>query len=258
MLFSRVAGALALVSSAFATPTPSTHRRKGRTVGSHGNPMSPIQAPAGIVTNKTDVSYSTNWAGAVLVGTKYTKVTGSFKAPTPTTKGSGSAWVGIDGDTCGTAILQTGIDWTKSGSSITYAAWYEWYPDYAYDFVHDLDIAAGDTITVTVEASSKAAGTATITNEDSGVTVTHTFTSSATEADLCEYNAEWIVEDYESGSSLVTFADFGTVSFTGASATTDGSEVGVDGSGIIDMETSGGSVLTDCTASGSKVSCTYV
>lgn len=86
----------------------------------------------------------------------------------------------------------------------------------------------------------------------------HTFTSSAAEANLCEYNAEWIVEDYESGSSLVKFVDFGMVTFTGASATTDGEEVGVTGRTLIDMESSSGTVLTDCTASGSEVSCTYV
>jgi hypothetical protein len=69
---------------------------------------------------------------------------------------------------------------------------------------------------------------------------------------LCEYNAEWIVEDYESGSSRVRFADFGTVTFTGASATTDGEEVGSTGRTLIDMESSSGTVLTDWTVSGSE------
>ncbi len=31
-----------------------------------------------------------------------------------------SAWVGIDGDTCGTAILQTGLDFNVDGSSVSY------------------------------------------------------------------------------------------------------------------------------------------
>ncbi|TVY54063.1 Aspergillopepsin-2 [Lachnellula suecica] len=203
-----IASALALASSASAAALGS-HRapRKGRQThtGHHSQPMIKSQGPAGIVTNNSEVSYSTNWAGAVLTGTKYTVVTGSFTVPTASTTGSGSAWVGIDGDSCETAILQKGIDWTKSGSSITYDAWYEWYPDYSYNYVHDIEIAAGDTITVTVEATRKSAGTSTITNESTGLTVVHTFTSSAVEADLCEYDAEWIVEDFESESSLVTF-----------------------------------------------------
>src|SRR3954465_12425703 len=69
--------------------------------------------------NKTShEQYSSNWAGAVLIGTGYTAVTAEFTVPTPKapsggsskTQYSASAWVGIDGDTCGSAILQTGVD----------------------------------------------------------------------------------------------------------------------------------------------------
>jgi hypothetical protein len=42
--------------------------------------------------------------------------------------------------------------------------------------------------------------------------VSHSFTKE-TDGSLCQYNAEWIIEDFEEGSSLVSFADFGTVSF---------------------------------------------
>ena len=31
-----------------------------------------------------------------------------------------SAWVGIDGDTCGNAILQTGIDFTIDNGQVSY------------------------------------------------------------------------------------------------------------------------------------------
>lgn len=51
-----------------------------------------------------------------------------------------------------------------------------------------------------------------------GKSVTHTFTSQSKA--LQELNAEWIVEDFESGGALVPFANFGTVTFTGATATT--------------------------------------
>lgn len=62
--------------------------------------------------------------------------------------------MGIDGDTCSTAILQTGVDWTYSSGSVTYDAWYEWYPDYAHDF-SGISFSAGDSVTVTVTAKSK-------------------------------------------------------------------------------------------------------
>jgi len=191
-----------------------------------------------------------------LVGTGYTAVTGTFTVPTPSTTGSGSAWVGIDGDTCSTAILQTGIDWTKSGSSITYDAWYEWYPDYAYDF-SGISLSAGDSITVTVTATSKTGGKATIKNNTKGTSVSHTFSGEGSEGDLCEYNAEWIIEDFEEGSSMVTFADFGTVAFTGAAATKSGTSVGTTGATIIDIQQNS-KILSSCSApSSSEVSCTY-
>jgi hypothetical protein len=144
-----------------------------------------------------------------------------------------------------------------TGSSITYDAWYEWYPDYAYDFT-GISLSAGDKITVTVTASSKTAGVATIENVTKGQTVKHSFTNEASEGSLCETNAEWIVEDFEEGSSMVTFADFGTVTFTGASATTGSGTVGVSGATIIDIEQNS-KILTSCSTSGSSgVTCTYV
>ncbi|KAI1413065.1 peptidase A4 family-domain-containing protein [Hypoxylon sp. FL1857] len=206
------------------------------------------------------VEYSSNWAGAVLIGSGYKTVTGSFVVPTPkapsggssSTTYSASAWVGIDGDTCQTAILQTGVDFTVRGSSVSYDAWYEWYPDYgAYDF-SGIPIKAGDTITVTVTASSSTGGTATVENVTTGKKVSHTFTSQS--GSLCETNAEWIVEDYSSGGSLVSFADFGTVQFTGASVN---GGTGVSGATIIDIQQNG-KILTDCSTSGSStVVCEY-
>lgn len=213
MKFFAVASALLLAGSAVAAPGTAMRRERNRkrAEARRGGLNNRVDGPDGVSTNNTNVSYSTNWAGAVLVSTGFTSVTGTFTVPTPTSAGSGSAWVGIDGDTCGTAILQTGVDWTKSGSSITYDAWYEWYPDYAYDF-SGITLAAGNVITVTVTATSKTAGTAVIKNVSTGKTVTHTF-NGGVDGDLCEYNAEWIVEDFEENNALVTFADFGTVTF---------------------------------------------
>jgi hypothetical protein len=105
---------------------------------------------------------------------------------------------------------------------------------------------------VTVTATSKKAGSAVIKNVTTGKSVTHTFTSQS--ASLCETNAEWIVEDFESGSSLVPFADFGSVTFK--DATVNGA-TGVSGATIINLRQSG-SVLTDCSASGTSVTCDYV
>ncbi|KAM5540672.1 hypothetical protein V8D89_005703 [Ganoderma adspersum] len=171
------------------------------------------------------VSYSTNWAGAVLSEktATYKSVTGTFVIPTPkepsgaTGKHYASAWVGIDGDTCGHAILQTGLDFAVNGKDVSYSAWYEWFPAGAADF-SGITFKAGDTVTVTVTASSKTAGKAYIRNHRTGKVVSHSFTGQPA---LCEYDAEWIVEDFSSGG-LVPFANFGKVTFTDATATTTG------------------------------------
>ncbi|OBT55263.1 hypothetical protein VE04_05181 [Pseudogymnoascus sp. 24MN13] len=255
MKFTTLTNALLLAGTVTAAPGTAIRRARAARQSKPLNPVDGLTALGG--PNNSHVQYSGNWAGAVLVGTGYTSVTGTFTVPTPTTDGSGSAWVGIDGDTCGTAILQTGIDWTKSGSSITYDAWYEWYPDYAYDF-SGISLAAGDVVTVTVTATSKTGGTAVIKNTSTGKTVTHSFSNEASTGSLCETNAEWIVEDFDSGGTQVSFANFGTVSFTGASAVQSGTKVGVTGASIIDIK-QGTTVLTDCSLSGSSgVTCKYV
>ncbi|ETS73149.1 hypothetical protein PFICI_15094 [Pestalotiopsis fici W106-1] len=213
--------------------------------------------------NETQVSYSSNWAGAVLIGSGYKSVTGTFVVPTPSVPSGGSsrteyaasAWVGIDGDTATNSILQTGVDFYVEGSTTSFDAWYEWYPDYAYTF-SGISISAGDTITVTVTATSTTGGTAVVSNKSTGKSVTHTF-SGQTKA-LQELNAEWIVEDFSSGSSLVPFADFGSVTFTNAQATTSSGTVGVTGAEIIDIKQSN-KVLTDVSLdSSTQVTVSYI
>ncbi|OQE21628.1 hypothetical protein PENSTE_c011G10162 [Penicillium steckii] len=194
-------------------------------------------------SNKTEhVEYTTNWAGAVLIGTYFTSVTAEFTVPTPEVPSGGSsgkeycvaAWVGIDGDTCTDAILQTGVDFCVNGNSISYSAWYEWYPDYAYDF-SDIAISAGNVIKVTVNASSKTSGTATVENKSTGKSVAHTFNGGVWGA-LCGFNAEWIVEDFERKSSLVPVANFGTVTFSNAEATYNDSVIGPDNATLMDIK----------------------
>ncbi|KAF4622679.1 hypothetical protein G7Y89_g14348 [Cudoniella acicularis] len=214
------------------------------------NPLDRIQATPtseDVSTNNSHVEYSSNWAGAVLTappaGTTFNAVSARFVVPTPTgSDGSAAAWVGIDGDTYSNAILQTGIDFTISGGEVSYDAWYEWYPDYAYDF-SGISISAGDTIAVSVTSSSSTSGNAVIENISTGQTVTQSLTSSYA---LGGQNAEWIVEDYEENGGLVTFADFGTVTFTNAVAKySSGGSEGPSGATIIDIEQN--SVLTSVT-----------
>jgi hypothetical protein len=198
------------------------------------------------------VSYSNNWAGGVLEGSGFKTVTGTFTIPRVSVPSGGSsrtlysasAWVGIDGYSCSSAILQ-----------------YEWFPDYAYDFT-GISFSAGDSVTVTVTASSKTGGVATIKNNSKGTSVSHTF-SGETAGSLCQTDAEWIVEDFTQinggQESLVPLVNFGTVTFSGASATTNsGTKIGPASADVIDLISANGeTVLTDVTVGSSSVSVVY-
>ncbi|CAI7570185.1 unnamed protein product [Penicillium pancosmium] len=199
--------------------------------------------------NKTSKNeYSSNRAGAVLIGTDYTVATAEFIVPTPQVPIGGvgnkrycaSAWVGIDGDTCGTAILQTGVDFCVQGSSASFSAC----------------ISAGDLIRVTVDATSKTSGTATVDNISTGRSVSHTF-NSGIQGDLCGYNAEWIVEDFESNNSLVPLANFGTVTFYNSDAISRKSIVGPSGATLIDIKQDN-RILTSSSIDGNSVTVEYV
>jgi len=224
-----------------------------------GNPLIPgksasIEAPAG--SNASHVEFSSNWSGAILTappsGQKFTSVTGEFNVPTPSrpsgsTSGTfaGSAWVGIDGDTAQNSILQSGIDFTISGkSTVSFDAWFEWFPLDSEDFSGP-SMSPGDTIKVTVTATSSTKGTVTLENLTTGKSVSTTVSAPDSGAALAQQNAEWIVEDFEEGSSLVNFADFTPITFTNAAASTGSETVTLSGATIIEIESSSGEILTD-------------
>jgi len=230
-----------------------------------------FRAEALATGNETQATLqSTNWAGAILTappaGQTFSSVTGRFTVPTPKkpTGVSGSsfaasAWVGIDGDTAQNAILQTGIDFNVASSgAVSFDAWFEWFPLASTDF-SGIPIAAGNVIQLTVTATTSSAGTAVIENVSTGVTVTKALTAPNTAAHLQGQNAEWIVEDFEEGNSLVPFANFGTVTFTSASAKTASETVTLaDASPIILVSSSDAALTTVTIPSTSSVEVTYV
>ncbi|KAE8151330.1 aspergillopepsin-2 precursor [Aspergillus avenaceus] len=268
MKFTTAIATAILASAAMAAPERGLASRvKARAAAARGSrPLEAAQKPAD-TTNKTNVQYSSNWSGAVLenppsASATYTAVTGTFTVPEPTGSGSGSssasAWVGIDGDTYSDAILQTGVDFTVTDGEASFDAWYEWLPDYAYDF-SGIDIAAGDEIVAIVESYSSSSGIAIIENKSNGQKVSKKLSAPDSSSHLGGINAEWIVEDFEENGSLVDLVDFGTVTFTGAEAkAANGESVGVSGATVIDIA-QGSQVVTDVTIDGdSEVTVRYV
>ncbi|MCJ1445070.1 MAG: hypothetical protein MMC23_005575 [Stictis urceolatum] len=236
---------LLLATSAVAAPGNFRNRRRS------GRHISVPYKGGNQTSEATEAhSYDSNWAGAAWAsppsGSKFTSVTGTFNVPTLKSVGSdssGSAWVGIDGYNTN-SILQTGIQWEVTSSGQTsYSAWHEWYPAVSINFP-SLPMSPGDEIQVSVVAKTSTSGTATVKNTSTGKSVTASISGQA----LAAKNAEWIVEDFEEGSSLVPFANFGKVTFTSSSATTDAGTVGVSGADTVDIEQNG-KVLTSSTTS---------
>ncbi|KAJ5698054.1 hypothetical protein N7462_000059 [Penicillium macrosclerotiorum] len=217
-------------------------------------------------SSSSNVQYSKNWAGVVReqppASAIYTAVSATFTVPNPVaTDNSGntqaaSAWVGIDGDTYTQAILQTGIDFYVQGGQRSYDAWYEWYPNAAENF--DIDLAAGDVIVARVESFSPSKGVAIIENQSSGQSVTKSLSAPSTSATLGGQNAEWIVEDFNSGDSMVPLADFGQVTFYGAQAQgSDGGEYGVSDAAILDIQQNGQLLADTSIESDTQFTVTY-
>ncbi len=132
-------------------------------------------------------------------------------------------------------------------------AWYEWYPAYAYNF-NGISINAGDSIQLTVNAYTTTTGLATIDNLTTGQSVSQHLSSSFA---LCEQDAEWIVEDYEEGGSLVPICDFGNIQFTDAYATTaNGTRIYPPNGIIVEIEQNG-KVYTSVSAGSESVYISY-
>ncbi|KAF1923549.1 acid protease [Didymella exigua CBS 183.55] len=277
MKFSVAFVSAALAGAVLARPSSLAQRVQSRADGTRRHRTQPMVKVGSSVkenakfvadTGNTTahVDYSSNWSGAVLEQPSsgyFTSATGRFTVPTPQHVGSdgteySTAWVGIDGDSCASGLLQAGVDFTVTASGdVSYDSWYEWYPDYSYDF-SNFDVEAGDVIQVDITATSTTKGTVKLTNVSTGKSVSKTL-SAPSGSVLCRQNAEWIVEDFEQNGSLVALNNFDSVVFSHASAalSTGGSD-DLSSATIIDLK-QGSTVYTDVTIdSGSQVSVTYV
>ncbi|KAF5384628.1 hypothetical protein D9757_007518 [Collybiopsis confluens] len=258
------ATAVLFSNAARALPPQMVSRRSARRM----NPLYPAensQADAVEATNTT-IQYSGNWSGAVLTsppaGEIFTTASGTFTVPkTVTASGNGAAaaWVGIDGDTFATAILQAGVYFSVTGDTVEYGAFYEWWPNFATDIPTEVfGISAGDVITINIVATSLSAGTVTLINQTKKTQFSIPQSAPTKLSLLGGQNAEWIVEDYTQNGGIVPLANWGTVNFVNASASTSTrTAVDLSGATIFDIKQFG-VVYTDVTIdSGSSVSVAY-
>ncbi len=208
---------------------------------------------AGTVTSDpailaVDYALAENWSGYAATGTTYSAVTASWTVPTLTCPGGqantfSSQWVGIDGVNDST-VEQDGTEADCGSSGPTYAAWYEMYGDsavYAGAAVTlgqpqtqvawkcmplalaNCPVAAGDAMTASVSVTPS--GVWTLFVQDATSPRAWTFSTPINWTAPEESSAEWIVERPEvctghNQCGITPLANFGTVQFTNATATT--------------------------------------
>jgi hypothetical protein len=176
--------------------------------------------------HKLSNSTSSNWSGYAVTGGRYTSVSASWVQPavncsvTPT--GWSSFWVGLDGDTTST-VEQTGTEADCSSGTPVYSAWYEMYPKFPKNYSDT--VRPGDSFTASVTTDGNGNFSLTIRSSRGW---SHTTSARLKSAKLG--SAEVIAEAPSSSGGVLPLADFGTVSFTGATAngTSFGSLSGLD------------------------------
>jgi hypothetical protein len=188
--------------------------------------FNPINSPSNDPRIRIKNSTSSNWSGYAVASTlqspakdAVTNVQGSWIVPAVTctrTSTYSSMWVGIDGYSDAT-VEQTGTEQDCSGRGVpSYYAWYEIYP---HSMVRTpLAVTPGNTINAAVQFSNVNSYTLTLTNATTG----KSFTTVQRINGAGRESAEWIAEAPSSTFGVLPLSDFGTATFTNASATLNG------------------------------------
>jgi hypothetical protein len=177
---------------------------------------------------------SEHWAGYVAksgAGSSFSTVSGSWTQPAVTsssssTSGYAAFWVGLGGSSSESGSLgsgsleQTGTAGEWANGQAVYYAWYELLP--AAQVKLDLAIHAGDHMSASVTAQGSSV-TIHLVDETTGGSVTKTLSMSNPDTSSAEWIAEAPAAQSESGDyQVLPLANFGTMTFTGASATAGG------------------------------------
>jgi hypothetical protein len=215
-----------------ATPTPGTPAQPAAP-GSPAQPAAPAPAaqpaplPAAPITQGT----SHNWSGYAATNSNHsaTGVTGTWTVPQLAPNGVpgvGATWVGIGGVT-GRDLIQAGTQDVASGTGQSqFQAWIEMLPQASRQV--PLAVAPGDSVTVSINETGPATGVWQVAfkNNTSGQTyqTTVNYTSS-------QSSAEWIEEAPSGPNGVVPLDNFGSIAFSGATATVNGQTVDLSQAG---------------------------
>jgi peptidase A4-like protein len=174
----------------------------------------------GIPTAAATSSTSSNWSGYAASGGNFTSVTATWTVPNvaATSSGADATWVGIGGLES-RDLIQAGTQAMVGGGDVTYQAWIEMLPASSKPVA--LSVTAGDSVTVSITQTGASDWSIAMKNNTTGdrysTTVKYVSSNSS---------AEWVQEAPSVGrGGLVPLDNFGTLTFTGASAVRDGSKM---------------------------------
>jgi hypothetical protein len=170
-----------------------------------------------------------------------------------------AVWVGIDGYQS-SSVEQIGTESDIVNGRAEYSVWYEMYPKGSVD-IPSMSVSPGDSITASVQyvVSGTYKGEFQLTITDTSQK-NDSFTTYQSYAQAQRSSAEWIIEAPSSNSGVLSLANFGSVTFSNATATINGVTGPIDDSGwqnaAINIVTSSvtqtsTSVLTDATGASS-------
>ncbi|KAI0335710.1 concanavalin A-like lectin/glucanase [Cubamyces sp. BRFM 1775] len=237
MLFSSLFFHVFVATAVLAVPTTGeqgAHQAAGtdRAQPAQVAPVATVATVPAASAIEQDVN-TDDWAGVALTfgsGSVVESVTGTFAVPVPNAPPGGddhevyesAAWLGIDGYTCPSALLRTGVVFIRANGVVTANAWYEWFPNIPRTY-YDITVAPGDVITATVTAETPQSAVVSIINNSTGQQASVTL-GGAEYASLCLESGEWIVGDPSKPNGeggLLPLPDFGTVTFSGAFASVE-------------------------------------
>ena len=193
------------------------------------------------------IGQSVNWAGYAATGGTFTGVSATWTVPTVSTSTQSSAdaaWVGIGGITS-TDLIQAGTEAIVQGQQVSYAAWIETLPQAEQQVA--LTVSPGDQVSVSIDQQSTGVWQIVMKNLTTGQTYQTTVNY-----DSSLSSAEWIEESPSAGRTQVALDNFGSVSFSNATAVENGQSTSIQQANgkSITMTAQNGQALTQTSSLG--------
>lgn len=203
------------LSSSAGSPTPAAPAPTTTTDPSTTSTQTPC-------SNTPGQYASSNWAGYFRTGCTFTAVSGKWTVPTATTTSTtdttvDATWIGIGGVSTND-LIQVGTEETvDTEGTINAAVFYELLPD-APHYPVTITVSPGDQMSASLAETTQNNWLISISDLTTGKSYTKTVTYTSSYSSV-----EWIEEDPSfTDGTLVPFDNFGTVTFTGAGNTGNG------------------------------------